>query len=476
MNPYACLLHPPPLQLNEDKKSYQVVKERHLHVLWYEQQGFSELKTKDGKGLNVISPGIWNAGSGPDFLKASIEVDGRRLEGDIEIDFSDDLWRHHGHDRDERYNQVVLHLSLWHRKETSIHTLNGKTVLCAYLEDYLKAPIFELISRMDLDLYPYKQFLGSGYCSQALFANLNSEQVRNFFFSAAEWRLERKYSSLSLQATSNSEIWAYGLAKALGYRDNSQIFGDLFRLLSPLRDEPEDTLLAIAMGTCGYFEDSYIPKWKESVYYQELLCLWLNYLPEAEEQYQLKKDRIRPLNHPIRRMVLLVKLLKGNLIDHLFEKLSSTWEYIEHFRTPEQCLKAMMETFPPLSDPHWTTHYLFEMNDKEQNLPLWGKELQMHILINAFFPILYHRIKDNEEEKNNFIKFYHTLKGPLSAKSRYLNHRFFGEGKYLESRPSLSFQQGTYQLHHDFCVHYEASCEGCPFVQRYHESNTIQAK
>ena len=36
-----------------------------------------------GATIEIIHPGDWNRGAGPDFLGAEILVDGKRLRGDI---------------------------------------------------------------------------------------------------------------------------------------------------------------------------------------------------------------------------------------------------------------------------------------------------------------------------------------------------------------------------------------------------------
>ena len=48
--------------------------ERHLQILWLEQKLLKNLITNQGESIEVISPGIWNTGPGPDFLKAHLKI------------------------------------------------------------------------------------------------------------------------------------------------------------------------------------------------------------------------------------------------------------------------------------------------------------------------------------------------------------------------------------------------------------------
>ncbi|MDX9981721.1 MAG: DUF2851 family protein, partial [Lentisphaeria bacterium] len=56
-------------------------RERFLQILWNEQRLAGELRTRGGQRLEVVSPGIWNVESGPDFRQAALRLDGRTVRG-----------------------------------------------------------------------------------------------------------------------------------------------------------------------------------------------------------------------------------------------------------------------------------------------------------------------------------------------------------------------------------------------------------
>lgn len=71
------------------------------------------LRTRCGRSLRVIHPGVRNRHDGPDFLGASITIDGELRRGDIEVHTRPEDWQRHGHDGDPRYARVVLHVCLY---------------------------------------------------------------------------------------------------------------------------------------------------------------------------------------------------------------------------------------------------------------------------------------------------------------------------------------------------------------------------
>lgn len=66
----------------------------------------------DGRPVVVLHPGYRNQDNGPDFLRAILEIDGLRCQGDVEFHCTAEDWFRHGHHQDERYRNVILHI-LW---------------------------------------------------------------------------------------------------------------------------------------------------------------------------------------------------------------------------------------------------------------------------------------------------------------------------------------------------------------------------
>ena len=88
------------------------IGERAIQRLWAAGEVRGPMAANSGATIEILHPGDWNRGAGPDFLGAEILVDGRRQRGDIEIHLRSADWHGHGHDRDPNFGGVILHAVL----------------------------------------------------------------------------------------------------------------------------------------------------------------------------------------------------------------------------------------------------------------------------------------------------------------------------------------------------------------------------
>lgn len=469
---YSDLLFPQCQEVAEAKYPYDYLTERHLQVIWIEQKYFKNLKTSQGFPIEIISPGIWNAEAGPDFLKAHLKIGSLELKGDVEIHLSQEGWTQHHHHVDPRYNRVIFHLLLWKPKlEKQVVTQEGKTIIQAYLEEFFTISHQRILQLIDLDLYPYKKFVGSGKCAQTLFRSLENDKIDQFFASAADWRLIQKRKALQGRIESEDLLFPAGIAIALGFKHNSDAFFELFMKLSKMRNKNEQELLALAMGICGFFVEKFQVKWNSSPLYCQFKKLFE--ILNAPYFIPLILHQVRPLNHPLRRLVYLCKLLADSEMMNVYPSLINHWEISwQKFNITQQWAllrQQLQNLIPSYSDLYWNHHYNFELETRKEILPLIGESLKTEILVNIFFPLLYEKIVhgNNKQEIDTFHCFYASIPGAKNSKTRYLNHRFFGDTPKGTILTKAKMEQGAYQLHSDFCNHYETSCEGCPFVERY---------
>lgn len=465
-----CLSSLPLVQ--EKKSDYFALTEQHLQVLWLEQKFFKQLKTTQGEIIEVISPGVWNKEAGPDFLKAHVRIRERDYRGDVEIHLQEGGWYQHGHHQDPRYNQVILHLAYWQPVRTlPINKENGQQAFAGYLDECLTLPMPHLLRLIDLDLYPSKTFAGSGRCAERLFRTLPETKTRELFQSAAYWRLERKGHFLEQHFSQRALQFAGGVAMALGYKQNAMSFLELFTYLLNYRDLPYEELLAIALGCCGFLEEGRQKKWEASAYYQQLRLLWWGRRDQMTLQVHLKLDHIRPLHHPIRRLAYLAHLLQDPQLENLWTLFLQEWEnfLLQSDKNFKKLKKILLERLPHYADAYWDHHFTFEQQAQDKHLPSLGTDLKMHILLNTYLPLLYAHLSLSGEHSywKIFQDFYASLEVTMTSKSRYLQQRFFVDDKESAFLEEAQMAQGAYQLHHDFCIHFEASCEGCPFVDRY---------
>lgn len=476
LNSYASILTDCPQRLAESPHIYQYFTERHIQAIWFEQKYFKNLQTSSGERIEVLSPGIWNAEAGPDFLKAHLRIGDREILGDVEIHLLDESWYQHNHHKDERYDQVVFHLSLWKPKqEKLLITKSGHIISQAYLEHCFTIPQARILQLIDLDLYPYKRFLGSGRCAHALFRNLPEHKIHTFFQHAAEWRLMQKRNYLQERISDQAMQLGAGMAMTLGYKNNAEAFLELFSWLYTLPFTNEEEWLAVGMLVFGFFSDSFKKKWKTSEQYQHLSEIAAQVTPLNAPTIKLVLNQIRPLNHPIRRLVVMAKLLSDATLPTLYERMSQYWEArwpsCRNKKDWKTLFDELRDFLPTYQDEYWNRHYTFETEPRKEFLSLMGEDLKNEMLTNIFMPLHHHAItqRGSPEEMRAFRELYLSLPAANNSKTRYLIHRFFGETPKGSILNKAYTEQGAYQLHRDFCLHFEASCEGCPFVDRMKE-------
>lgn len=485
MMTYAALVTPYfPLFIQADETAekrnpYHILTERHIQAMWLEQKYFKFLKTHQNEPIHVLSPGIWNSEAGPDFLKAHIKIGEKELRGDIEIHLSQEGWYQHGHHKDPNYDNVILHVCYWETQKILLaKTSSGKEISAAYLQPHLTIPETRIVKLIDLDLYPYKVFVGTGTCSSMLFHSLEKDKTADLFHSAAIWRLNKKVERLHYKINPSQNILQAGIAMALGYKHNAEAFYDIFNDIQTQGIKEEKEILVRALGLSGFFNSYFREKWNQSNYYLEL-CETFNLLNYPTSTIPLKLDKIRPANHPVRRLALLAKIMSDPNIYEIESRLSDLWD--SHWQLKEKnswkyLKESFFALFPHYEDAYWTHHYTFETNNQKRPIALMGDDLRKEILVNVCFPLLYLKIesRNSENEKLAFANFYNSIPASKTKKSVYLNHRFFGHK--AQKINTTEMQQGAYQIHRDFCIHFEASCQGCPFVDRYKQLNKAEVE
>ena len=259
-----------------------------------------------------------------------------------------------------------------------------------------------------------------------------------------------------------------GIAGTLGYKHNSEPFLELYTYLQNFTDE--QTIFMEALAVCGFFEPPYRKRWFLSSYYQKLAALH-DGCSKERTRIQLKLDHIRPANHPIRRLAYMAALIAHKEeLQHLPIQLARLWAEARDGGQDWKVLKEqLLKVIPDYESAYWVRHYAFEVEEQPKSIAWIGEELKREMVVNILLPCLFHGISARADSKEiaAFANFYSSLHGTKAKKTSYLTHRFFGDDKKEALMARADMQQGAYQIHKDFCIHYEASCQGCPFVDKY---------
>jgi hypothetical protein len=308
--------------------------EKALALLWERAHTLSEgLVTEDGQRFRVCYPGRRSSRAGPDFRDSIIVTEsGEQIVGDVELHLDSSGWRHHGHDSDRRYNGVVLHVVLRPKAGRTV-TQAGVSVPVASLEK--QAP------GLDADRSGPAAVAGPvpALDPAALGSLLDGAGDDRFFARSSGFVLE-------MEKSGPDQVVYGALMEALGYASNRRPFRDLARrvplaTLVPLRFEPPATRLmaikAMLLSAAGLLDEPVLLE--EATQLRRLAGV----LPGGEVMPRGRWHlfRLRPANHPVRRILGAAHLIDRYLAPGMARGLEND------VRGAEPALLARRLAFPP---------------------------------------------------------------------------------------------------------------------------------
>ncbi len=324
------------------------VLEKQLHLLWQQSaERRGRLATQRGEKLRVLYPGRHSGQRGPDFRDAVLLLDGGRLvKGDVEIHVEASGWKSHGHQQDANYNGVVLHV---------VSQAQGREA--TLLQSKIEAPI--------LVLEPSEKVQERNNVSNdspllSQWRSLSTEAQDGLLEEHGDLRFAAKSRGLAMEVDEVGEDEALyrGLMESLGYGDNRRAFQEVgkrlpYKSFAPLACEPQGTrflaIRALLMDAGGFLEGLADGESREA---KALLKRLPRPTLSAEGDYVVRRPkggapiewnlfRIRPQNHPRRRLMGMAHLIDRHLERGLSRSLP------DGFRDggSDGLMKAL--TFPP---------------------------------------------------------------------------------------------------------------------------------
>ena len=291
------------------------VDERLLVRIWARQLVSAEsLVTGSGEKVQVIYPGKENRDSGPDFLGAVIATeDSGLLVGDVELHLKASDWRSHGHHRDPGYNGLILQVA-WDG-DASVVLQSGRTVPTLSLQRCLSGSLGAVRYWSSLNMVPTEP------CYESL-SRLSDDEIGRLLDEAGDERFRLKASlfAAGMSGEPPSQVLYQGIMEALGYTRNKEPFQELARrlplafLVSVCRDkgyrERVTLLRTLLLGMAGL-----LPRGDSRM---ELVWRCLGDTePLSLSDWHL--FRVRPENHPARRITGAAHLLARFLDEGLLE-------------------------------------------------------------------------------------------------------------------------------------------------------------
>lgn len=323
-----------------------------IHYCWkHRLLPIGPLRTTDGRIVEVIDPGLHNQHSGPDFFNAKVKIDGMLWVGNVEIHDKSSDWYLHGHDHDDHYNNVILHVA--GKVDTEVRTKNGLTPpqLQMDVPEDIRRNYDELIK---IDSYPP--------CYRII-PSLSRITVHSWMSALETERLEQKTEAIRRRVDRCNGDWEAAYFVTLARNYGFGINGDAFEMWAknvPLHavDKHRDDLFqieAIFMGQAGLLQLESIPERYQIAALNEgyFTKLRNEYLYLAHKFSLTPMDfapwhflRLRPQNFPYIRIAQLANLY--------YERKAGLSALLE-CETIEQ-LRQLLQTHVT---PYWETHYMF---------------------------------------------------------------------------------------------------------------------
>jgi len=348
------------------------MKEEFLQFIW--EHGLfikNNLKTVDGKTIEIISTGQPNSDSGPDFFNAKIRIGETTWAGNVEIHQKSSHWQQHRHDTDAAYNNVILHVVELYDKPVIVKDNELPTL-------ELKYPI-EIFEN-------YEQLLKSERwiaCEDRL-PRVDSFILRFWFSSLMIERLESKTGDILkiLQYNKNNwnETFYQLLARNFGMKTNALPFELLAKSLplNILSKHKNDLfqIEALFFGQAGLLNETLLGDDYFLSLRQEYSYLYKKYGLSGLESHIWKFMRLRPINFPTIRIAQMAMLIHNS--SALFSKILETEDISE-----------LHKLFDVSASEYWNTHYRFNKISEENKQKTLGTTAFNNLLINTIVPLLF---------------------------------------------------------------------------------------
>ena len=399
-----------------------------LHYIWKFKLYQKELKTPDGRQIEVLDVGLPNTNEGPDYFNAKIKIDGELWAGNIEIHTSSDQWKVHNHHKNKSYNSVILHVV--EKANCEVFNELGQSVIqCEIVYPQHIKENYDFLIHSNTDI-PCRNYIG----------NIPPFHLSSWMNTLLIERLERKANHIEslLKRFQNSweDAFYVLLTRNFGFGLNSDSFERL-ALSLPLKciQKQGDNIIqieALLFGQAGMLdnvkvEDDYFVLLKK-----EYEFLKNKYDLKPLDSYIFKSMRSRPTAFPQIRIAQLASLLHSSHV--LFSKITACDD-----------IGRIRLMFHVNASEYWQTHYAFGVTSERKSKYLGDSSLDI-LLINTVAPILfiYGKSIDNEALCERALKFLEMLKPEQNSITRLF-------AKLKMPLNSAADSQAMIQLKREYC-------------------------
>jgi len=314
----------------------------------------------DGEQIEAVHLGEWNREPGPDFVGASLRIDGKDVSGDIELDREDLDWERHGHATNPAFDNVVLHL-FFRSSKRRLFTRTSK---------------HQLIPQV---LLSFEHEGGVGR-ARGVSAPVDPIALEEVLEAAVRYRLavkrERWFRAEALHGPTEALFQA--VAMALGYKNNKVPFLLVAQRVGWKRARTREGE-ALLFGIAGFLgAEQFDSAVAESRDYAR--GLWNSWWTVRERDHRLmipegswNLSASRPSNHPHRRLGALAAIATN------FARLEAGIQG----KSPTEFL----DFFAGITHPFWERHASLTGMPLQKPCALVGKDRAIEMTTNLFVPL-----------------------------------------------------------------------------------------
>lgn len=406
------------------------MNENLLHFLWkLKLFSVKKLKSTNGEIIHIISNGIHNLNTGPDFLNAKIEIENQVWAGNVEIHINSSDWYKHNHEADKNYDAVILHV-VWEH-DVEIFRNNNAKIVTLELKNYISKAVLNSYNQL---FSKNKKWINCENDIQFIDSFIFENWLERLYFE----RLEQKSSSIQEILTTNNNNWEATLfmllAKSFGLKVNGDAFLNFansfdFSIVRKVSNNVEQ-LEALFLGQAGLLSNKY-----ESIYFEKLnreyeyLKVKFKLTPILGGQVQF--FRLRPNNFPTIRLSQLAFLYSK--YQNLFSKIIEI-----------DSLELFYSLFKVSTFPFWETHFTFDKESKKSTKKLTKSFIDL-ILINTIIPLKFVYLKNLG--KNEYSSLFAILENIKPEKNSIISRY---NDLNIES-PNAFKTQALLQLKNEYC-------------------------
>jgi hypothetical protein len=385
------------------------------------------LKTVDGEKIEVISVGLKNHNSGPDFFAARIKSNGYIWAGNVEMHIKASDWYKHGHHKDKAYKNVILHIvAEFDIDKDKYPDYNLKTVVL---------PIDKKLLTKYEELKNNSGFIACQSYVKNVHPFVKSHMIHRLVIERLAKKSEYIITLYQNLGQDWNETFYIVTARYFGTPHNSDNFEMLAKSLpQKILAKHKNNLLqleALLFGVAGFLnnqpvKDSYITKLKD-----EWQFLSKKY-DLVSKSINWRFMRMRPANFPTIRIAQFAKLIHNS--SFLFSKILST-----------ENIYSVRPLFELNISGYWENHYTFGKKSIKRSKHT-GKTFIDVLLINVVVPFLfsYGELNNNESYKEKALTWLDLIDAE--------NNKITREFEKLEFPiKSALFSQGLLTLKQEYC-------------------------